>query len=228
MTNSKQQMNKSSGSAIIEYTIVFPLVLLVFFALFYAGFIMHQRSVLDAAVNRGTIYAARLLSDPQYSGVVQGAGAGGVALDCANNSYNFNSDFSIQPYRYIFGCDNDGEVKSKVENMTKQIIKANSFWNGGVEPTVKFEYHSKIIYHETSLVAEQTFPLPGILKLVGVEDEMKLKATSVQAVTDPDEFIRNVDMTLDIISMFLGQDAGDAIKNVVNKISDFSHKLFGS
>ena len=225
MTNSKQQMNKSSGSAIIEYTIVFPLVLLVFFALFYAGFVLRQRAVLDSAVNRGVIYGARLLGDPQYETIVSGVGAGGDALDCENANFNFNSQFDIEPYRYVFDFRGTQE-KAKVKAMTEEIIKSNSFLTGNNEPTVECEYKNYVFYQEITVKAKQEFPLPEILKLVGVEDKLTLESIAVQSVTDPDEFIRNVDLTIDVIGKIFGKTPTDAIKGVVDKINTFIDSIF--
>ncbi len=210
----------------MEYTIVFPLVLLVIFALFYAGFILHQRSVLDGAVNRGTVYAAKLLSDPQYSAIVSSAGADGDALDCETDSYTFHSEFDIQPYRYVLNYNGES-AKSPVETKVKNIVQANSFWGGTSNLEIDYNYKNYVLYQEITLSARQEFPLPGIFKLVGLEDHITVSAVSVQAVTDPDEFIRNVDLTFDVIKMFTGHDVVASIQGVVEKISKFADSLFG-
>lgn len=227
MKKKKERDSKINGSVILEYTIVFPLVLLVIFALFYAGFILHQRSTLDGAVNRGTIYAAKLLSDPQYSTIVKGVGANGDALDCESSSYSFSSKFDIQPYRYIFSY-NGGSAKEPVVKKVKNIVQANSFWGGTSNLTVDYSYKNYVLYQEITIAAKQEFPLPDIFKLVGLDDHIEISSTSVQAVTDPDEFIRNVDLTIDVIEMVTGTDVDGTIKNVVSKISKFAQSLFGT
>ncbi len=115
MKRNRNTRGRNRGSAIIEYTVVFPLVLLIIFALFYAGFMLYQRSVLDGAVNRGTIYAARILSDPQYATVVSSAGADGDGLDCETDTYDFDADFEIEPYRYILNFNGE-DAQQAVEN----------------------------------------------------------------------------------------------------------------
>lgn len=225
MERKKEDNSRISGTVILEYTLVFPLVLLVIFALFYAGFILHQRSVLDGAVNRGTIYAARLLSDPQYSTIVSSAGAGGDALDCESSDYSFSSKFDIQPYRYIFNY-NGGTAKGPVEEKVKNIVQANSFWGGTSNLTVNYSYKNYVLYQEISISAKQKIPLPGLFKLIGLDDYIELSSVSVQAVTDPDEFIRNVDLTIDVLEMVTGNNVKETIQNVVSKISKFAENLF--
>jgi len=229
----KKSESKNRGSAILEYTIVFPLVLLVLFALFYMGFVLHQKAVLDSAVSRGTIEAARLLSDPQYKSVTAGAGGTADSLDFSNNSYNFSSSFSIEPYRYIFKYSDDGG-KAAIEGKVKEIIAANSLWGIASNVTVNYDYKNFVLYQEVFVTAEQHYPLPGVFRLVGLDDEIVLKTYAVQAVTDPDEVIRNVDLTLDLIDTAIaamgGADAKgirDHIGDVTGKINEFATNLFG-
>ncbi len=229
--------NKIRGSATIEYVIVFPVVLLVIFALFYLGFVLHQRTVLDSAVSRGTVYAARLLSDPQYTSITDSAGGNGDALDFSSGEYNFNISFDIQPYRYILNYSGKN-YREKVENKVRSIIAANSIWGLSSNVAVDYHYQNFVLYQQITITAEQTYPLPKILALVGVDPELKLKAQSVQAVTDPDEFIRNVDLAIDVVKQVTGFDirkgmsAGSekilkGIQNVCDKIAKFSGALFG-
>ena len=236
-THRVKNINKIRGSATLEYTIVFPLVLLVIFALFYLGFVLHQRTVLDSAVSRGTVYAARLLSDPQYATITDTAGGNGDALDFASGSYNFDTKFSIQPYRYIFNYSGKS-YQDKVKNKVQAIIAANSIWGNSSDVSVEYKYQNFVLYQQITITAEQIYPLPKILALVGVDTELKLKAQSVQAVTDSDEFIRNVDLTIDVIKMITGVDIADKmqngskeilkkIENVCDKIGKFSGALFG-
>ena len=229
--------NKTRGSATLEYVIVFPLVLLVIFALFFLGFVLHQRTVLDSAVSRGTVYAARLLSDPQYAGITATAGGDGDALDFSTDTYNFNTDFSIQPYRYILNYSGKS-YQEKVKNKVMAMVSANSIWGSASNVSVDYQYKNYVLYQQITITAEQTYHLPKLLALVGVDPEMKLKAQSVQAVTDSDEFIRNVDLSIDIIEQITGVNLNDAMhkksedilkgmQNVCDKIGKFAGALFG-
>ncbi len=226
MSRRKETNNRNSGSAIIEYTIVFPLILLIIFALFYAGFIMHQRSVLDSAVNRATIYAARLLSDPQYKTIVSSAGPEGDALDCESNSYTMEESFEIQPYRYLTNF-NGGNAEEPVKQKVQSIVQANSFWGGTSNLDVTYSYTNYVLYQQITISAKQEFPLPGMFKLVGLDDKIEISSVSVQAVTDPDEFIRNVDFTIDIIERITQSNVVESIQQVTGKIAKFADVLFG-
>lgn len=233
MKNHTQASNRISGSVILEYTIVFPLVLLVIFALFYMGFVMHQRAVLDGAVGRGIITASRMISDPQYATITGGVTGQGDQLDFSSDSYNFTTEFDIQPYRYIMNF-NSATGKNAVENQVMNIVKANSIWGNPSAVSIEYQYKNYVLYQEVQISAEQRYPLPGLFGLIGLDDEMVLESAAVQAVTDPDELIRNVDFSIEIIDTVLEKTGitDDGIRGemqkVVKTISDFAKNIFGS
>lgn len=219
----------------LEAVIILPCVLVCVFALVFAALWLGEAAVIEGAVRRGAVYAARLISDPQYETVTAYAASGGADQpDFGAGTYVFNKKASIKPYRYLLPAD--GDISDKVEAYVTSIIENTKIGVTGAElEEVTCTQKNMILYQQVTIKAETSYSLPGVFEAVGLGALLKLEAEAVSAVTDPDEFIRNVDFAAEIIFDIVEktgikdkiEEYAESISGVFDKILGFKDKLFG-
>ena len=227
-----KKIKEEKAAIILESTIVLPLVFVVLFAMIFMGFILHEQSTIDGAAKRGSIYAARLISDPQYSKVIAGAVSGASdpdAVDLFKAEYGFSSLAPIKPYRYF--SNSKGEMESLVTAEVKRIIdKSNTGLHKIDIDNIDYFQENKVIYQKVAIEITSTYKLPNVFAAFNLPTEFELKTRSAMTVNDPDEFIRNADFAVDLVSeviRLVGEtDVGKSISEKLTKVIEFKDKLF--
>lgn len=229
------KVREDKGAVLFEAVILLPITFIVLFAMFLLGLHLHEQTTLDGAVNRGAIYASKILSDPQYTKVTsknyEDYDKDEVDLESADT--DFSNAASIKPYRYfdLNKTEEEGLIKTYVENMIeKSNIGLEDIENVSVNCSIK----NVVIYMEVTVTATASYDLPEIFGNFGLPTEYKIESKAVRSVNDPDEFIRNADLAKDVVDDVLemtGLDSKiDGIKTTVKerfgKIKDFKNKLF--
>lgn len=219
------------GYALIENMLILPVVFLVVYALLFAGFILHAQCTIESAARRGTLYAGRLICDPQYERVTESAvePAKGELNEISSQDFNFTFEpkISYKPYRYIlpgnYYSDNNEETKSYV----RKVLDQSTTWMFQIEDSdIVCKTNNFVISQNIEVKITAKYPLPRVFALLGIAESYDIEAQAVATVSDQDEFIRNVDYVEDLLLNAKDTKIGKAIGEPLGKLKNFMDKLF--
>ncbi|MDR1635417.1 MAG: hypothetical protein LBS27_10990 [Bifidobacteriaceae bacterium] len=206
----RQALRQEDGAGtIIEYTIVFPIVLVVFGMLLIGGFGVYQRGVLEGAVERQAIYTAREMAVPNYGNVVsfgQGDRAGVSNVAFGDNAGVGETGISVapsaienNPYESLTQLFGGGDVGAGNTTLASAIDEgtldlAEHLFTTTGEPSVVIQgtfFHSALATAQQDLIVPldySWFPLPAFLEI---------PVSAEYPALDSEELIRNLQMVSD-------------------------------
>ncbi|MDL2301874.1 pilus assembly protein [Lachnospiraceae bacterium OttesenSCG-928-D06] len=224
------------GYALVENMIVLPIVFLVVFAMLFLGFMLHAKTTIESAAKRGTLYASKLICDPQYEKIVAEAidETKGELNELSSKEFDFSRIEHYEPYRYIpflsskFSSGGTTDLEASVQAYVQKIMNQNSTWMFTMDTdSIECEVVNYVLYQKVVVKIKTTYHLPAIFGLLGIPETYDLVAEEVLTVSDQDEFIRNVDFAQDLI-VEIADSTGitKAIGEPLGKLSNFVKKLF--
>lgn len=213
----KQEIICQKGYLTIETTMVFSVLFFSLIFILFLGMVMYQnvnlQSIAVQASERGSIV---------YSSHVEDMATGVKTLD----------DFLIRdPYRNVPFMDgsNKEEYISIINTyinrqMGHRDIIQGEIGNDGDYVEVEDYLIEKRI--KVSIQSNYHMPVDVISEIFGKKGPFDIKTTAVSAVTDSPDFVKNVDLAMDIIkqtSVFDGAQNGyqkikDALTSVMNLV----------
>lgn len=204
-----KKLKKESGMAVIEATIVFPVMFLVIFFMTFVGNAYVQKCRVDNIVTKCAIAGAAYCADPMLDEIESG------------NIPTSEDGVDVEPYRYIFGGMTSvvEELQSDVE---KEIEEMGAGLFSGMEPTspeVVVEFNNGFVYSTFTVSVTYTIEAPVAML---DEERLELEYSSYveMPVSDTSEFIRNVDMVEDYMERTgAAETITDAIDSVKELIS---------
>lgn len=224
------KIKNEEANTFVENVIILPLIFIIIYAMILTCFIVHDRSTLEAAAKRGAIYAAHCISDPNYSAILERSGSEKGTLDTSIDTSDGNASFSftglgknIQPYRYLTSSSSNiqGKVVTEVENI---VNKTRIQWRELEVDDIQYKSVNKIYYQDVTVTLKADYPIPKFFEAFGLDTAYKYTVTAKMTVNDPDEFIRNADMVVDLITD-IDEATGNHVSNFIDKISDLGTKL---
>ena len=222
-----RSIQKNEGTVLLEYIIVLPIILIILITFIMMCFVMHDRATLDGAAQRGSIYAAKCLSDPNYASILEKSGSKAGTLDISPNvsKYSFSGiGKNIKPYRYLTGS-NRTDVPALTEKEIKSIVEATRIpWRDIDIYDIHVSMSNKLYYQEVTVTLEVSYPLPAILEIIGVSKSIDYTVTSTNMVNDPDEFIRNADLVVDVI-VSIDHKTGGNLSSLIEKADEMISNL---
>lgn len=197
----KLYLINAKGSFTVEASIFFSLVFLLLVVLVYAFIIMYQyitlQSVANEAANRGAAYYVKQFVE--------------------ENKWPREDN----PYWRIFDS-NSTEKKAKIESYSINALKPSIV---NTDKFSKADTSYNILTKEFRLELQEKYPLPAgeLLTVFGISPKLVLKAHASCPMEDNAEFIRNLDMVMDIKNCLINSDnkwIGDG-----SKVSEIVEKL---
>ena len=190
------------GDAVVEATILFPIMIMIFAALVMLAAYLPTR----AALQRATQYAATALAT-ERSDVW-------LFYDIGSMNYYWERDKDRLGSVYSFGLRGAEDASVRAERIVRDSdMRLLSLREG--ELMVESSVKNRFIYNEISVTATRRFTPPINLSFVGFPETIDITVTSTAAVHNGDEFVRNVDLVMDfadfISDRFGFSSAGDAI-----------------
>lgn len=207
----KNFIKDTSGDAVVEATILFPVLIMIFAGLVLLSMYLPTRAVLQQA----TQYAATAIATEKSDTW--------IFFDENNMEYYFEKDKSRLDNVYITLIKsillNDDKQKSKtiVENIENSKISTTS---GDLK--IEFGIINYIIYKEIIVTATRTIPSVVNLSFVGFPREIPITVTSIAVVQNGDEFVRNMDIAVDLTKYI---DDKYNISEVFSGVTDFLDKF---
>lgn len=220
-------LTNEKGNSLVENIIVLPLVFIIIIAMILFSFVMHDRATLEGAAIRGTIFAAHMISDPNYIDILSSSGAEYGQLD-TNLEKTDQISFAAYGTNYhtysIFG-KNTNSVKTQTQQMIKKTIDNTRIpWREIDIDSIKVEDQNNFFFHNVKVTISATYPLPDLFGNLGLPTELKYDVEATAAVNDADDFIRNADLVVDII-VRIDQATGNHISEAAKKIEQLASKL---
>lgn len=216
-----KRIKDESAGVMVENVIVLPLVFVIIIFMIVSAFLVHDRVTIETAARRGATYASHCISDPNYATLVGQSGELDFSKSVENMSFS-SVGKNIKAYRYLTG---GASVQGVVESEVKKIVnKTRINWVPQDSITVTCSQENKIIYQDVSVKVTSTYHLPGWIEWFGLESEYKIETEAKLAAVDPDEFIRNADLVVDLITQ-IDDATGGHIGKALDSISSMASKL---
>ena len=222
-----KRLKDKKANSLVENVIILPLIFIIIYFMILMAFVMHDRTVLEAAAKRGTIYAARCVSDPNYTVILQKSGHDKGTLDTSVEQFS-TASFSavgnnIEPYRYLVMSTDDIESATSTE-VHSIIQKTKIPWREIEQGDIRVDIENKIIYQNVKVSITAKYPLPSLFSSFGLPSEYEYTVEAQTAVNDPDEFIRNVDLIIDMC-VEIDAKTGGNISKLTEKLGSMATKL---
>lgn len=170
---------KSKAYAVVEATILFPIIMMIFAGLFLLSVYLPTRTILQ----RGTQYAAE--------GIATARSDTWVAFD--PEGYSWLSD-ARNVYAVLFGKAEDADAESAVRKCTE-----NGLMLRRGDMSVTCQINNYVIYQEVVVTATDVVRVPIDLSFIKFPNTIDLTTSSTAVVQNGDEFVRNMDIAADFV-----------------------------
>lgn len=200
------------GYAVVEATILFPIMIMIFAGLVLLAMYLPTR----ASLQRSTQYAATVLATESSDTWLQ--------FDTDSMEYGWLDEMPAAKNVYaalissFFKGDAGMEAEAIVEN-----LEGDGLIRRGGNLTVECEIINYVIYKEIIVTATRTIPMPVDLSFVHFPTEIPITVSSAAVVQNGDEFIRNIDIAKDFL-VYLDEKYNlhfDKISEYINKAWEF-------
>ena len=216
MQHRKTFRKNEKGLAIVEAAIILPFCILMVLAVYYAAIFLCQRANLQANLQNTLIYYKNADSDNWVEPKT------GMAYNLSENIDSgtgdaYNVDGSLFPYRF-FGMNFDEQNFEKFF----RSMAGHMFFDDGTNIDLKVDSTNYIIYKSITATATQTVKPAIDLSMVGFPSELTIRASGEAVITNGDDFIRNIDFIIDIVSKTA---FGEKVSQLVEKASELYESL---
>lgn len=177
------------GDAVVEATILFPIIMMIFAGLVLLAIYLPTRMTLQHT----TQYAATALATEQSDTWLD--------FDTGSMKYQVLQNKADLPNVYaallasFFMSDTEDDAETIVRKMEGKSITSHS---GNL--VVECEVENYLVYKEIKVTATRTIPMPVDLSFVMFPKEIPITVSSTAVVLNGDEFVRNMDLAVELIS----------------------------
>jgi len=204
-------INDVSGDAVVEATVLFPIMIMIFAALVLLAMYLPSQAVLQ----RATQHAA--------TAIAAETGDTWLFFDDGGMSYYWETDKNRLKNVYVDLFSGSGDASSKGETIvTEMENRGIGIRTGSLH--IESNIVNRILYKEVVVTATREFPAPVDLSFIGFPLTITVTSTSTAVVQNGDEFVRNIDMASDFIG-FINEKYG--LNNVADAISSFGSRVSG-
>lgn len=214
-----KQLHNEKGAMFVEASFVFPIMILIIIAMYYASIMIYERAALQSGVESTALLYKNSYTDDYINMTTN------VTASKENDMVSYSDLTTTQeatfnnPYDCIF-MTNDGTVKETLENGLFKSITGYLFWGDTLEIDVSHENY--IIHKKVTVTATETVKLPLNFSAIGLPNEYNISATATAMVNDTDEFMRDTDLIMNVVKR---TELWKKISEFGDKISDLYNKL---
>lgn len=223
--------NSRGAASIVEYTIVLPICMFIVIFLFFAGYFLNERAVLDAAAHRSVLVAQKIYGDCKFSSFTDLNYADTVDYVGFKRSENDLSDISNQPYRYLFGSNKIAElIRTSVEKKAISCINNNQLFSLGnyiKDTKVEVGPVEGLLVKSITVVITEEYKFPGMLRSIGFEGSYIMQGAATTTFTDQTELIHNIDLVVEFMEDIGANKFIEKIQGFFKKIGNFVKSLGG-
>jgi len=205
-------MKDASGDAVVEATILFPIIIMIFAVLVLLAMYLPTR----AALQRATQYAATVIATTSSDTW--------LSFDEKAMSYYWETDKARLKNVYVELFSGIDGVQSKSEAIVAEIEGQGISSKAG-ELSVVGDINNLLVYKEAFVTASREFKTPVNLSFVGFPETITVTVTSTAVVQNGDEFVRNIDLAVDFLEFVFEKfeitNISEAIGSFGGKVSSF-------
>lgn len=198
----------------VEATILFPIIFMVFAGLMLMAMYLPTRALLQ----RATQYTATALATERSDTWLR--------CDPATGEYCWlnSRDELGTVYGAVFGALKGGK-QDEAEAARQLVEKLESEGLVRVSGSLEVEYGvlNYIVYKEIIITATKTIRMPVDLTFVGLKNEIPITVSSTAVVQNGDEFVRNIDLAVDLVTS-LSEKYG--LDKTFGKVGEFLNKFY--
>jgi hypothetical protein len=200
----------TNGSAVIEATILFPIITMIFAALVLLAVFLPSHAVL----HRATQFAATALATEESDTW--------IFFDDDTLSYRWEADKSRlkNVYADLFTSE---DIADRGEKIAREV-ESRSISSKEGELTVTAYLENKIIYKEVVVIASREYPMPVDLSFVGFPKTITVRAASSAQAQNASDFVRNIDIASDFATFISDKyelsSVGDSISSFGSRVTN--------
>lgn len=223
----KQQKgrNAESGAAVVEAAIYFPIVICVVIGMLYLGLFYLQEAAMNCQLQLFTTYASKNTANPGYKVFSFSSGSDfeisfegeEPSPDQVDQYYMaYHNDIGAL-YRGVAGLFSDEDYN--YDSVLNQAVRNGLLFRFDVSPSV--EINESLFGTSITASVDYSIPTPGVLRYLGMNQELVIRSASYCHAVNPAGFVRNTDLAVDIVE-FAADKLGisDTITNFINKAKE--------
>lgn len=184
-------LKNNQGYAVVEATLIFPLIIMIFTGLMLLASYLPQKAVLQYVTQHA---ATALATESSDTWLAYNKTAG--EMQRFNDKSKLRNVY-VSLLSSIFANSKGVDAEDIVIKKEGDAIRFASS-----TLTVDCSVMNAVLYKEISVRATSTFQSPINLGFVGLPTTIPVTVTSTAVVQNGDEFIRNVDIAVDLVLFF--------------------------
>lgn len=206
-----------NGDVIVEATILFPIIIMIFAAFVMLATYMPVRG----NVQRAAQYAASIISVQESDTWIK------FNKDQLEQQWLGKSELPnvyMQALGSIFETSNErSEKQSVAEAIVTAVLDNGIVSNNGKIIDINCEAKNYVIYKEIVVTVEYEVQMPLKLSFIEFDAKYTVSESATAIVTDGDGFVRNIDMLTDFVNYLDKKyDLGlDELSECLGKVFDF-------
>ena len=204
----------TDGDAIVEATILFPIMIMIFAALVLLAIYLPTQATLQRATQHAATALAVEKSDTW------------LFFDESDMSYYWETDKSrlLNVYAAMFSDISD--VVPRGEDIAAYVdSRTISPKAGGL--AIDCYVDNKYVYKEIVITATREYAMPVNLSIISFPETLTITATSTAVVQDGDEFIRSMDLAVDFAEFISKKFGLDNVSDSIGKYWEKASSFFG-
>ena len=177
------------GDAVVEATILFPIIMMIFAGLMLLAMYLPTRALLQ----RATQYTATALATERSD----------TWLRCNPETGDYYWVRDKRELGTVYGAvlgalkGNNRDEADHAEQLVT-VMERKGVVNTGNDLEVNYGVINYVVYREIIVTATKHIKLPVDLSFVGLQNEIPITVTSTAVVQNGDEFVRDIDLAADI------------------------------
>lgn len=188
----------------VEAAIAYPIVIVLVAFVLYLGFYLMQNAILLSRAYEVATIAGRCAAHPGYYNL-------GADID----QYDFTElpsqpqisatmeDYALltDAYRYWVNTLGDADEINALEVAYRNLATSSGFLGGNVNCDISIKRSG--ISHYVTVTITGAPDMPGMFKVIGLEDIINYNIVARAPVMDSSEFVRNTDLVVDFTSFLM-------------------------
>ena len=190
-----------SGDAVVEAAILFPIIIMIFFAFILLAIYLPTSAALQRSLEKAANIVSARHSDLGYT------------YDVSNDKAGVSDDRLRQENVYAYMTRGYAEEQEIAQRIVEKYVTDALYVGKDLHMSVRQDPNDK---RYILISAEQTLVLPFDFPFLPVSNEIPLKRSVRVMSRDADEFIRSMDIVYDLVIK-----KAKAVKETMGDISNF-------
>jgi len=214
-----------SGTIILEAALVFPVVIITVAAIMVLGMMKFQESLVQFGAQKIATAAARNAVYPNYKDYIGESAGMNIDLDSFPDSASVTNYYENNKLYGSFG-KNYGTLEDYYAQELKAFVDSYSFL-AGMEVLTDVDI-AGVLSPVVSVEVEYKINLPRFLGYIGLPDSWKMETGAYAFAGNPTEFVRNIDIAVDVVTFFLDRlGLSDRVDVFMEKLDSVMKKIGG-